>query len=395
MPTLTLKPGKEKSLRRRHPWVFSGALAKGLSGIKPGETVEIVSSAREFLARGAISPHSQIIARIWSFDREESIDTGFFRQRLAQVIGRRADLPELAGCSGLRLVNGESDGLPGLIIDRYGDFLVGQFLAAGAEFWKEAIVDQLMKLPGCRGFYERSDAAVRNKEGLPQTKGVLAGAEPPELVEIAEGNLKYLVDVRNGHKTGFYLDQRENRRQVGLHARGRTVLNCFAYSGGFGLAALAGGASRVTNLEISAPALALLVENLRLNDLPADRVENVQSDVFAELRKYRQAGRTFDLIVLDPPKFIESQGQLPRGARGYKDINHLACQLLNPGGLLFTFSCSGLMPAELFQKIVADAALDAGREARIIKRLGQAADHPIGLNFPEGSYLKGLLCRVD
>jgi 23S rRNA (cytosine1962-C5)-methyltransferase len=395
MPTITLKPGKERSLLRRHPWIFSGALAKGLAGATSGATVELVSSRGEFLARGAASPHSQIAVRVWSFDQAEVIDREFFRRRLTQSLARRAGLPGLESTTGLRLVSAESDGLPGLIVDRYGDFLVAQFLAAGTEFWKETIVELLGELLPNRGIYERSDAAVRAKEGLPQVKGLLAGEEPPPLVEIEEGGLKFLVDVVNGHKTGFYLDQRENRREVGLFAKGRSVLNCFAYSGGFGLHALAGGATQLTNLEISAPSLALLAENLRLNGLLDERVENLKGDVFAELRHYHEAGRKFDLIILDPPKFVESQGQLPRGARGYKDINRLAFGLLNPGGLLFTFSCSGLLPADLFQKIVADAALDAGREARIIKKLGQALDHPIGLNFPEGSYLKGLLCRVD
>lgn len=395
MPTVTLKPGKERSLLRRHPWIFSGALAKGLAGVKPGETVELVSSRGEFLAWGAASPHSQIAVRVWSFDQAEEIDREFFHRRLIQTLARRAGLPGLESTSGLRLVNGESDGLPGLIIDRYGEFLVAQFLAAGTEFWKQTIVELLGELLPNRGIYERSDAAVRAKEGLPQVKGLLAGEEPPALVEIAEGGLKFLVDVVNGHKTGFYLDQRENRREVGLFAKGRSVLNCFAYSGGFGLHALAGGATQLTNLEISAPSLALLAENLRVNGLGDERVVNVQGDVFEVLRRYDREGRRFDLIILDPPKFVESQGQLPRGARGYKDINRLAFGLLNPGGLLFTFSCSGLLPADLFQKIVADGALDAGREARIIKKLGQALDHPIGLNFPEGSYLKGLLCRVD
>lgn len=395
MPTVTLKPGKERSLLRHHPWIFSGALAKGLAGVNPGETVELVTSRGEFLAWGAASPHSQIAVRIWSFDQDEAIDREFFRRRLAQSMARRIGLPGLESTTGLRLVSAESDGLPGLIVDRYGDFLVAQFLAAGTEFWKQTIVELLGELLPNRTIYERSDAAVRAKEGLTQVKGVLAGEEPPPLVEIEEGGLKFLVDIVNGHKTGFYLDQRENRREVGMFAKGRSVLNCFAYSGGFGLHALAGGATQLTNLEISAPSLALLAENLRVNGLDDARVENLKGDVFAELRHYQEAGRKFDLIILDPPKFVESQGQLPRGARGYKDINRLAFGLLNPGGLLFTFSCSGLLPADLFQKIVADAALDAGCEARIIKKLGQALDHPIGLNFPEGSYLKGLLCRVD
>ncbi len=394
MPTITLKPGKEKSLRRHHPWVFSGALARMPKQLTPGETVEILTHDGQFLARGAVSPHSQISVRIWSFAADEAIDASFFRDRLQRALARRENLPGLSG-NARRLVNGESDGLPGLIVDRYGDYLVAQFLAAGAEFWKPVIVEELGKLSEVKGIYERSEAAVRRKEGLEPRQGVLAGQTPPPLVAIEEDGLKFLVDVVNGHKTGYYLDQRENRREVAIFARGRRVLNCFAYTGGFGIHALAGGAAELTNLEISAPSLELLGKNLESNGLGRDKVENVQGDVFQVLRQYQAAGRTFDLIVLDPPKFVESQGQLQRGARGYKDINRLAFMLLEPGGFLFTFSCSGLMEAGLFQKIDADGALDPGRSARIVRRLGQAMDHPVGLNFPEGGYLKGLICQAD
>jgi 23S rRNA (cytosine1962-C5)-methyltransferase len=395
MPTITLKPGKEKSLLRRHPWVFSGALAQAPGHLRSGETVELRSSRGEFLARGAVSPHSQITVRVWSFAETEEIGASFFRNRLQRARTRRQESPGSPATNALRLVNGESDGLPGLIVDRYGDFLVVQFLAAGPEFWKEIIVEELLSLWPGHSIYERSDVSVRSKEGLEQRKGVLAGEAPPLLVEIEEGGLKFLVDVVNGHKTGFYLDQRENRRELGLFALGKEVLNCFAYSGGFGLHALAGGASRLTNLEISAPSLALLRENLEHNGWAEAPVENIQGDVFKVLREFQASERRFDLIVLDPPKFVESRGQLMRGARGYKDINRLAFELLQPGGVLFTFSCSGLLEGSLFQKIVADAALDAGREAQIIRRLGQSMDHPVGLNFPEGSYLKGMICRVD
>lgn len=395
MTVITLKPGKEKSLLRRHPWIFSGALARPPGSLSPGETVEVRSAAGAFLARGAVSPASQITIRTWSFDAGEAIDREFFRRRLVEAGARRARFPELAGSEAVRLVNGESDGLPGLIVDRYGGFLVVQMLAAGPEYWRETLVDLLAEVFPCQGLFERSEAAVRAKEGLPSRLGPLAGEEPPPQLTIVENGLKFLVDVRQGHKTGFYLDQRENRHQVRTFAGDRDVLNCFAYTGGFGLSALAGGAHHVTNLEISAPSLELLAANLRLNALDDGRVTNVQGDVFIELRRFAEEGRRFDLIVLDPPKFVESQGQLQRGARGYKDINRLAFKLLRTGGLLFTFSCSGLMMPDLFQKIVADAALDARREARIIRRLGQALDHPVALSFPEGSYLKGLLCRVD
>jgi 23S rRNA (cytosine1962-C5)-methyltransferase len=290
-----------------------------------------------------------------------------------------------------RLVSAESDGLPGLIVDRYGEYLVCQFLSVGAEHWKETLVSLLATLPGVRGVYERSDVAVRKKEGLAQVQGPLWGEEPAELVEIDEQGLKFLIDIRQGHKTGFYLDQRVNRRLVREHSAGREVLNCFAYTGGFGLAALQGGAKQVTNVEDVAGLIELTEKNLALNGFDANRCTNLKADVFRLLRQYQEQHRTFDLIVLDPPKFAESQGHLQRASRGYKDINRLAFKLLRPGGLLFTFSCSGLMKPDLFQKIVADGAIDAGREGQILQWLGQAPDHPVMLQIPESHYLKGLL----
>jgi 23S rRNA (cytosine1962-C5)-methyltransferase len=294
----------------------------------------------------------------------------------------------------VRLVNAESDGLPGIIADRYGDFLVVQFLSAGADYWKGAVVETLMRLMSVSGVYERSDAGVREKEGLPKLAGTLAGREPQDLVEIREGSCRFLVDIKRGHKTGFYLDQRENRGMIAEFARGTEMLNCFSYTGGFGVAALQAGAAKVTNVDTSAGALELARRNSEINGLDASNLESVEGDAFTVLRRWRDAGRAFDVIVLDPPKFAESQSQLARASRGYKDINLLAFKLLRPGGILFTFSCSGLMSPELFQKIVADAALDAGCDAQIIRRLAQASDHPTLLSFPEGSYLKGFICRA-
>ena len=394
MASVLLKSGRERSLLRRHPWVFSGAVASVEGDPQSGETVEIRAAAGAWLARGAWSPASQIVARVWTFEKSQEIAPAFFEERLRHAAAGRSPLAACDDLTAYRLVNAESDYLPGLIVDRYGDYLVCQFLTAGAERWKRDILDRLLAMIPNAGVYERSDVDVRAKEGLAPRVGVLAGAEPPDLVEIQEGSCRFLVDVKRGHKTGFYLDQRDNRARVAQYARDAEVLNCFAYTGGFAVFALAAGAARAVNVESSAGALDLARRNVELNGLDAAKSENVEGDVFQVLRRYRNDGRQFDLIVLDPPKFAESRVQLDSASRGYKDINLLAFKLLRPGGVLFTFSCSGLMMPELFQKIVADAALDAGRDAQIVERLGQAEDHPTALCFPEGSYLKGLVCRV-
>ncbi len=394
MASVILKSGREKSLLRRHPWIFSGAIAEVEGTPEPGETVEILAQDRTRLARGAYSPHSQITVRVWTFNPDEEISPGFFRGRLKRAIASRRTLTEAKNLTAVRLVHSESDSLPGLIVDRYGDFLVCQFLSAGSEYWKQEIVGELQDLAPHAGIYERSDLDVREKEGLPPCTGVLSGEEPPDLIEIQEGECRFLVDILHGHKTGFYLDQRENRALAADYAQDREVLNGFAYTGGFGVCALKGGAARVTHVESSSDALTLAARNVELNGLNASQVESVAGDVFQVLRQYRDSRREFDLIILDPPKFAESMSQIESAGRGYKDINLLAFKLLRPGGVLFTFSCSGLLAPDLFQKIVAGAALDAGREAQIIRRLTQAPDHPTLLSFPEGSYLKGLVCRV-
>ena len=393
MAAVILKPGREKSLARRHPWIFSGAVERVEGECRPGETVTIHAAQGGLLARGAFSPHSQIRVRVWSFDATATIDPDFFKARLDRALALRRYLSAREPLDACRLVNAEADGLPGVIVDRYGDFLACQFLSAGAEFWKDTILDALRTLIPAAGIYERSDADVRTKEGLTPCRGLLAGREPPELVEIREGTFRFLVDIRQGHKTGFYLDQRQNRALSAGFAPGAEVLNCFAYTGAFGVYTLGSGAAALTNVESSAAALALSRRNLALNGLDLGRVEQVEGDVFQTLRLYRDTGRRFDLIVLDPPKFADSRRNLPRASRGYKDINLLAFKLLRPGGVLFTFSCSGLMPPDLFQKIVADAALDAGCHAQVLGRLDQSADHVTSLNFPEGRYLKGLICR--
>jgi 23S rRNA (cytosine1962-C5)-methyltransferase len=394
MTAVILHEQREKSLLRRHPWIFSRAVIRVQGDPKPGDTVDIRGSKEEFLGRGAYSPVSQIRVRVWTFDEGEEVGEAFFRRRISRAIALRSLGKIQEKTSAFRLVNAESDGLPGLIVDRYSGFLVCQFLSAGAEQWKETIAAVLNSLVPNQGIFERSDADVREKEGLAPSKGLLSGMEPPEFIEIQENGCRFLADIRNGHKTGFYLDQRDNRTLAAGYARDAEVLNCFAYTGGFAVHVLRHGAARVTNVEVSAEILDLARRNIDLNGCRSEKVEWVQGDVFKILRQCRDAGRQFDMIILDPPKFAESKAQIDRAARGYKDINLLAFKLLRPGGVLFTFSCSGVINRDLFQKIIADAALDAGRDARILHHLSQASDHPVALNFPEGAYLKGAACRV-
>ncbi|GIX27955.1 MAG: ribosomal RNA large subunit methyltransferase I [Burkholderiales bacterium] len=389
-----VKPGREKSLLRRHPWVFSGAIARVEANPGAGETVEIRSADGAFLGWGAFSPLSQIRVRIWSFDREEPIDAGFFRRRLSAALALRRDLVPAEETDALRLVHGESDGLPGVVADRYGDTLVLQLGSCGAEAWRECLAEQLVALTGTARVFERSDGEVRALEGLAPRVGPLRGGEPPVPVLIREHGLAYRVDVRRGHKTGFYLDQRVNRVRVARHASGRRVLNGFCYTGAFTVAALAAGAETVLSIDSSAPALEEARAHVALNGLDPSRCEWWDADMFQALRRLRDESRRFDLIVLDPPKFAPTAAQAPQAARGYKDLNWLAFRLLAPGGLLATFSCSGGVDEALFQKIVAGAALDAGVEACIVERYAAAPDHPVALNFPEGAYLKGLLCRI-
>ncbi|GJQ55850.1 MAG: ribosomal RNA large subunit methyltransferase I [Rhodocyclaceae bacterium] len=397
MAELILQPGKERAVMRRHPWIFEGAVARLKGRARAGDTVDVLADNGRPLGRAAFSPHSQIRARMWSFDPEETIDHAFFKRRVAAAVAARAALPELREQQGLRLVHGESDGLPGVIADRYGDTLVLQLNSAGAEKWRDALADALLQASGCRRVFERSDADVRGLEGLEARTGPLRGEDRdgPDEIVIEEHGIRLAVDIRGGHKTGFYLDQRENRLLVRRLAAGRKVLNCFCYTGGFSLQALAGGAAQVLSIDSSGPALAGARRNLALNpQLDAARAEWRDADVFEELRALKKAGARFDLIVLDPPKFAPSAAHADRAARAYKDINLLGFRLLNPGGLLMSYSCSGGIGLELFQKIVAGAASDAGAEARILRRLSAAPDHPVALTFPEGEYLKGLLCQA-
>ncbi|MGE5386266.1 MAG: class I SAM-dependent rRNA methyltransferase [Betaproteobacteria bacterium] len=396
MAKLILHPGKERSALRRHPWLFAGAIAHLAGHARSGDTVEIESDDGRPLGRAAFSPKSQIRARMWSFDPAESIDDAFFKRRVAAAVARRRRLPELADQQGLRLVHAESDGLPGVIADQYGETIVVQLTSAGADKWRKAITGALVAATGCARIFERSDSDVRGLEGLEPVTGWLHGTSPTESISIEENGVRLGIDIEGGHKTGFYLDQRANRLLLSQLAAGKSVLNCFCYTGGFSLQALAGGATEVLSIDSSGPALAQAASNLALNPhLPAERAEWLEADVFEALREFKKAGRQFDIIVLDPPKFAPSAAYAERAARAYKDINLHGFRLLKSGGLLMTYSCSGGIGLELFQKIVAGAAQDAGREARIVHRLAGAADHPIALNFPEGEYLKGLLLQID
>lgn len=389
MKVIRLRAGRERSLQRRHPWVFESAIAKG--GADPGETVRVESAEGEFLAWAAFSPSSQIRVRAWSFDAAERIDAAFFEHRIARALAMRERLQ--VPSDAVRLVHGESDGLPGLIVDRYGETLVAQFGAAGVERWKTVIVEALLRQTGLKRFYERSDASVRALEGLPEQTGWLAGEGATELT-IREHDWRLSLDIATGHKTGYYLDQRDNRRRFAEVVRQhgcKRVLNCFSYTGGFSVAALAGGAERVISVDSSGPALARASAHVALNGFEAARHEALDADVNKTLRALIAAGEQFDAIVLDPPKLAPTSAHAERAARAYKDINRLGLKLLAPGGLLFTFSCSGGVGPELFHKIVAGAGMDAQVDAYILERVAAAPDHPQTLYFPEGDYLKGLL----
>ena len=387
-----VKAGRERSLLQRHPWIFSGAIASVTPDPGAGATVDVLAADGRFLARAAYSPTSSIRARAWTFDEAVHVDDAFFARAIARACAAREGLLDAAHTA-CRLVHAECDGLPGVIADRYGETIVVQLLSAGAEHWRHAITSALHRVPGVQCVYERSDAEVRSLEGLPLRAGVVAGTLPP-VVEMLEGSLRYRIDVVEGQKTGFYLDQRDNRAHVRSHSRGAAVLNAFCYTGGFTLAALAGGAASVLSIDSSSAALALARTNVAQNPtLEGGRCTWREADVFSELRALRNRGESFDVIVLDPPKFAPTAAHAAGAARAYKDINLLALKLLAPGGVLATFSCSGGIDIALFQKIVAGAAIDAAADAAIVGRLGASADHPVALNFPEGEYLKGLLVR--
>lgn len=403
---VVLKAGREKPVQNRHPWIFAGAIGRIPGDAVDGDIVPVQDAEGRFLAWGFLNRRSQIVIRLLSWHPEERFDASFWRGRLLQALRGRESLGlgarpgagpgrEERPTNAYRLVNAEADGLPGLVVDRYADWLVVQFLALGMEVRKDELVQIMGELvPESAGIYERSDVTVRKKEGLALVEGPLRGGPPPGEVIVRENGLEFAVDLAAGHKTGFYLDQRDNRAALERHAAGREVLNCFAYTGAFSVYAARGRAGPIVSVESSTDALLMAQRNMTLNGFAHHDHECVAADVFEQLRHYRDVGRQFDLIVLDPPKFAHSKRDVKRAARGYKDINWLAMRLLRPGGLLFTFSCSGNVSEDLFQKILFGAALDAGREVQIVGRLAQSADHPVLLTFPESAYLKGALCMV-
>ena len=396
MADVTLKSGRDKAVRNRHPWIFSGAIDRIAGTPDDGDVVTVRDARGAFLARGYLNRRSQIAVRLLSWDQDEPIDDAFWQRRIAEAIARRA--PLAAGTAppttAYRLIHGESDRLPGLIVDRYADFAVVQCLTLGIDRRKNIAVDTLRQVLAPAGVYERSDVDVREKEGLPLVAGPLDGETPPDTVEILENGHRFLVDIAGGQKTGFYLDQRENRQALAGVAEGREMLNAFSFTGAFSVYAAAAGAGPITNLDTSKAALDLARAHVRLNGPPRPADAYDLGDAFQMLRRYRDQGRSFDLIVLDPPKFAPTRRHVQRASRAYKDINLLAIKLLRPGGILFTFSCSGGVDATLFQQIVFGASVDAGRDVQIIRHLSQGADHPVLLSFPESAYLKGLICRV-
>jgi 23S rRNA (cytosine1962-C5)-methyltransferase len=395
MAEILLKLNREKSVKRKHPWIFSGAIQKTYGDPTLGETVKVISNEGEELGYGAYSPHSSIRVRLWNFNPKQIIDSGFICNNMHVAINLRKDLKLInSENNSCRLIYGENDNLPGLIVDTYGEILVVQILSAGPEFWRKDIVENLKIITGKKVIYERSDVEVRKLEGLESQKGTLIGKMSENLIEILENGYKFLVDVINGQKTGFYLDQRENRKTIQKYSQDADILNCFSYSGGFSVYALGGGANHVTSIDSSQDAIKLAKENILINKFPKENVSWIVGDVFKELRLFRDKGKSFDLIIMDPPKFAPTAAQVQSASRGYKDINLLAFKLLKPGGTLMTYSCSGGLDRLLFQKIVAGAANDAGVNAQILEVLSQGRDHPIKLSFPEGAYLKGLICRI-
>lgn len=398
LPTIVLKPGRDKPVRQRHPWIFSGSLAQIPAELADGELAAVAAANGEWLAQGYINRTSQITVRLLSWDRREAVDAAFWQRRIDQALALRQRLFDPAQTNTYRLINAESDYLPGLTVDRYADYLVMQVGTLGIERRKHELAQMLLAATGCRGIVERSALAVRRHEGLGDASGLLAGQAPTEAIAVRELGFHYLVDLDHGQKTGFYTDQRENRRRVATYCRVQRVLNAFSYTCAFAVHALAAGASHVTNIDTSLDALEMGEHNLRLNGFDPDvQTENLVGDVFTVLRDWRASGATephFDVIILDPPKFAQSKSNVEQALRGYKEINLSALHLLKPGGILATFSCSGLVAPGDFYQAVYSAAADARRSVQVVEWLHQGADHPVATTFPEGEYLKGLICRV-
>jgi 23S rRNA (cytosine1962-C5)-methyltransferase len=391
---VVLKKDREKSVLNRHPWIFSGAIDRIEGDPEDGDLVDVWDRRARFIARGIINQRSQIVVRILTWDQDEHVGEGFWRARLERAIGARQSLAADPLTDAYRLVHSEADGLPGLIVDRYGPWLVTQFLSLAVERHRVAIIDHLADLAAPQGILNRSDDDVREKEGLVPVAGPIWGEVPPDLVEMTENGFRFLVDINLGHKTGFYLDQRENRKTASAYFRGAELLNAFSYTGAFAVYAAAEGAGRIVNVDTSEEALQLAERNMRRNGFGGREDVYAAADVFELLRTYRDYGWHFDVVILDPPKFAHSKSQIKAALRGYKDINLLGMKLLRPGGYLVTFSCSGAVSYDQFQRVLYQAAVDAGRDVLIVRQLGQPMDHPVLLTFPESQYLKGLVCRV-
>lgn len=393
MIDIILKKGKEKAAILRHPWIFSGALDKIKSKPANGEIVAVWSASQEFLAYGYFNDQSRVALRLLEWDQEVTIDEAWYTQKLEKAIASRAHLLN-ENTNTCRLVFSEADFLPGLIVDKYADYLAVQILSAGIESVKETIINILRSILNPKGIFDKSDAGARKHENLEPEQGLLWGEEPPEFIEVKENGVTYHINIADGQKSGFYCDQRDNREILAAYTQGKNVLDCFCYSGGFTLNSLRAGAAHVTSVDSSALAIETLKHNLSLNGFSDALQTSFQSDVNKQLRVFKEENRKFDVIVLDPPKYAPSRSALDRAARAYKDLNRLGMLLLEPGGVLATYSCSGAVDMETFKQIIAWAALDAGREVQIIKQFHQPEDHPIRMSFPEGEYLKGLLLRV-
>ncbi|RZK78690.1 MAG: class I SAM-dependent rRNA methyltransferase [Pedobacter sp.] len=393
MIDIILKKGKEKAAILRHPWIFSGALDKIKGSPANGEIVAVWSASQEFLAYGYFNDQSRVALRLMEWDQNVTIDEAWYTQRLEKAIASRADILN-ENTNTCRLVFSEADLLPGLIVDKYADFLSLQILSAGMENAKDTIINILRTLLNPKGIFDKSDAGARKHENLEPADGLLWGDQPPEFLEVKENGVIYHINIADGQKSGFYCDQRDNREILAAYTKGKTVLDCFCYSGGFTLNSLKAGASHVTSVDSSALAIETLKHNLELNGFSEAMQSSVQSDVNKQLRVFKDENKKFDVVVLDPPKYAPSRSALDRAARAYKDLNRLGMMILEPGGILATYSCSGAVDMETFKQIIAWAALDAGREVQILKQFHQPEDHPIRMSFPEGEYLKGLLLRV-
>ncbi len=394
MHSVVLRKGKEKAVRQLHPWIFSGAIEKIKGNPENGEIVEVLDAKGDFLAAGFYNAQSRVAVRVLAWDAEQPIDELWWRKRIQQAVNARRDLLDSTETNVCRLIFSEADFLPGLIVDRYADFLSVQILTSGMEKVKAIWLDELQKLLQPKGIFDRSDANARAHEGLDASSGVLWGVAPPEFIQIMENGIHYEVNIAEGQKSGFYCDQRDNRKKVAQYAKDKKVLDCFAYSGGFTLNALAAGAKTVVSVDSSALAIETLKRNVKLNAFKVKQQLSIQSDVNKQLRDFKEKDEKFDLIVLDPPKYAPSRSALTKASRAYKDLNRLAMGLLNEGGLLATYSCSGAVDIDTFKQILAWAALDAGKKVQFIDQFCQPADHPVRSSFPEGEYLKGLLCRV-